>query len=288
MTWEVKELSSNVHRLTFSDVSHGWEQYVLLTTDRHWDNAKSKQKLQLKHLERAKEIDAPIIDGGDLFCAMQGKFDRRKSQDALRVEHRGDNYFDQLLDTAESFFTPYADQFAVLGTGNHETSILSHHQLNLTHNLARRLRRASKRDDRAFAGGYGGYVMFDFRIHKTVKQAINLKYFHGSGGGGAVTKGVIQAQRRAANYPSADIVFTGHVHEAWVTTHTREILSRTGKIKNHTQYHICGPTYKEEYGAGKGGWHVEKGRQPKPVGCAWLRFFYHNERVHVSAHLETI
>ncbi len=30
------------------------------------------------------------------------------------------------------------------------------------------------------------------------------------------------------------------------------------------------PAYKEEYNDGKGGWHVERGAPPKPLGGRWL------------------
>ena len=33
------------------------------------------------------------------------------------------------------------------------------------------------------------------------------------------------------------------------------------------------PTYKEEYIDGYGGWHVERGAAPKPIGAVWLRLF---------------
>ena len=49
-----------------------WEQWVLLTSDRHWDNPKSDHALQIKHLIQAVERNAIIIDAGDLYCAMQG------------------------------------------------------------------------------------------------------------------------------------------------------------------------------------------------------------------------
>lgn len=34
------------------------------------------------------------------------------------------------------------------------------------------------------------------------------------------------------------------------------------------------PGYKDEYADGSGGFHIEQGRDPRPVGAAWVRFFY--------------
>ena len=93
---------------------------ILLTADRHWDNPKSDHKMQIKHLEWAKDRDALIIDVGDLFCAMQGKGDRRASKGDIRPEHDTPNYLGALSKTAAEFFSPYAKNFAALFSGNHE------------------------------------------------------------------------------------------------------------------------------------------------------------------------
>ena len=61
-----------------------WEQWVLLTSDRHWDNPKSDRLLQTEHLKLAKERNAIIIDNGDLLCVMQGKYDPRGSKSGIR------------------------------------------------------------------------------------------------------------------------------------------------------------------------------------------------------------
>jgi hypothetical protein len=46
------------------------------------------------------------------------------------------------------------------------------------------------------------------------------------------------------------------------------------KVRHDTQTHIKMATYKEEYGDGYGGWHVETGKPPKPLGGWWLRFYW--------------
>ena len=93
--WRVEQLRSNVHRIIFDNVSNGWKQYILLTADRHHDSPKTDQKLEKMHLDQALERNAPIIDVGDLFDAMQGREDRRRSKRESRPEHAKDeNYFD--------------------------------------------------------------------------------------------------------------------------------------------------------------------------------------------------
>jgi hypothetical protein len=103
-----------------------------------------------------------------------------------------------------------------------------------------------------------------------------LWYFHGSGGGGPVTRGVIQTNRQAVYVADADFVFTGHTHDSWLMPIERIRLSQNDTIEQFRQTHIKGAGYKEEFRDGYGGWHVERGGPPKPVGAWWMRFHYPN------------
>jgi hypothetical protein len=248
-----------VHVIRFKGIMAGWEQRILLT-----------HRMELKHLEKAREYNAPIVDVGDFFCLMQGKYDPRKSYTDLRPELVDGPYLDRVIDTAEEFYSPFADLFAVIGQGNHEASVLKHNETDMTRRIASRLQRASAVPDRAFAGGYAGWVLLRFHVNKTKGYTIRLKYHHGHGGGGPVTKGVIQTNRRAVFLPDADIIVTGHIHEAWSVPITRERISTAGLTRKDYQWHVSVPTYKNDYGNGSGGFHIERGRPPKPMGCAWL------------------
>ena len=75
----------------------GWSQTFLLSADRHHDNTYCDHALEKRHLEEAKERGAGIIDIGDLFCAMQGKWDKRASMSQFRPELRVTNYIDTLV-----------------------------------------------------------------------------------------------------------------------------------------------------------------------------------------------
>ena len=284
--WCVECISQNVHRIVFDNVKNGWEQYVLLTADRHHDSPKTNQKLELMHLDMALQRNAPIIDVGDLFDAMQGREDRRRSKKESMPEHAGeDNYFDVLVDDAERFYAPYARLFAMLGIGNHEAAVRKHAGTDLTYRLARRLREHGGKDW-PYRGGYGGYVKLFFIVQKTVKHCLNLKYFHGSGGGGPVTRGVIQTNRRAVVFPDADIIVSGHIHEAWALAVTREKCGPMGTLKRANQIHVSVPSYKDDYDTGAEGWAVESGMPPKPLGCVWLRLYFHKSKIHVHPDLD--
>ena len=52
----------------------------------------------------------------------------------------------------------------------------------------------------------------------------------------------------------------------------------TGKVELAEILQIRTPTYKEEYGEGKMGWHVERGAPPKPLGAYVLELTYQQKK----------
>ena len=278
MAWRLNKLQRNVIEINCELTKNkDWEQWVLLRSDVHHDNPKCDQTLERKHLDEALAVNAPVIDNGDLFCAMQGRWDKRADKSALRPEHQGSNYFDLLVDTAYEYYKPYKDIFAVMGRGNHETAITKAHETDLTDRLAGRLRAHSGITE---ASGYGGWVIFRFRVgegSRSAKDSITLYHFHGTGGGGPVTRGTIQTNRIAVMTPDPEIVLTGHTHDEWSLTIPRQRLSTHGNVYHDEQLHIRCPGYKDAWGDGNHGWEVERMLGPKSLGSHWLRFYWDNK-----------
>lgn len=250
------------------DTSKNGEQWFLLSSDRHWDNPKSNHKLQIKHLEEAKTRNAKIIDFGDLFCAMQGRWDPRSSKKDLRPEHQTDSYLDSLVNTAAEFFMPYADLFMTIGQGNHESSILKRHETDLTQRLVGLLNSQGANVQRM---GFSYWVIFRVKTHGNSYITKRLYCHHGYGGDAPVTKGTIQTNRMAVYLPDADYVATGHTHNTWIFPLERFRINNQGRTFFDQQIHIKTPSYKEEFEDGFGGWHIERGAPPKPIGAVWMR-----------------
>lgn len=242
----------------------------MLRSDAHHDNIYCNRELEREHLEKAKKRGALIVDAGDLFCAMQGKWDPRSSYDALREEDKSENYLDLIVDHAAEDYAPYAENFLSIGHGNHETNIRNRHGTDLSSNLVRELNRSG---GNVFMGYYGGWVRFQFKVHKTKSFIRNLKYYHGKSTQAPVTKGVIQTARQAVYLPDADIVLNGHNHESYIVPIKRERLTHKGNVDHDVCYFARTPGYKDEYADGAKGFAVEKGTGPKPIGCAWVRFY---------------
>jgi len=269
--WSIIERARTIHEVEIRLEHVGDEQWVLCQSDVHWDNPHCDLELFTQHLHEARAKDAPILDNGDFFCAMQGKFDKRANKNDLRPEHQRADYLDALIDTATDALTPYADLLTVRGQGNHETSIRKRHETDLTVRLVERLRAAGSQTVKL--GGYSGFVVFSVTYAGTARKPFKLFYHHGYGGGGAVTRGVIQSNRQAAFLADADFVWSGHTHDSWEVPIARVRLNQNCTAIEHTrQTHFKTSGYKQEYADGYSGWHIERGGPPKPLGAKWIVF----------------
>lgn len=234
----------------------------LLTADHHWDNPKCDRNKLKKHHDEAVARNAGIFCFGDLFCIMQGKGDPRGTKSDVRPEHNNGKYFDSIVRTAQEWYAPYADNYIMMSDGNHETSVAKRHETHLLERLCDRIGVQHMT--------YSGYIIliFEHTAGGAIRKYV-INYHHGYGGGGPVTKNTIQANRRAVYTPDADLIVGGHVHERWQMEFIQERIKGTGETYLKSQWHLQLPTYKEEYMAHKG-FHIEKGRPPKPTGATWL------------------
>lgn len=247
----------------------------LLTSDHHWDNPKCDRKLLKNHLDEAVKRKAGIIMNGDTFCLMQGKGDPRRNKADIRPEHNNAKYLDSIVKTAVEWYAPYRKNIIVAGYGNHETTIIKHQETDVLQRWAD-LMNLTYNDSNITVGGYAGFVMFRAITGKNANGRLiqsagkRLYYFHGAGGGGVVTKGVIGTNRLASSV-DADIYTTGHIHENWVHNDiviTPNVYAK--RIEAREVTHISTSTYKREWNA-SGGFHTERGAPMKPIGSAWIK-----------------
>ena len=264
MAYAVEHTSPDVLTIRHTGMTVGWEQRYLLISDVHFDSPHCDRRLLSKHLEQAKDSGAGILCIGDWFDAMQGKNDKRGSKGDLKPEDKENAYFNALLNNSSTYLQDYADQLVMVSDGNHDTSIVKHNEIDILELMCDRLN--------VFHGGYSGFIRFMFEGNKSNRSSVWAYFEHGSGGGGPVTKGTIQTNRRAAK-AWADIYVSGHIHESWVLENVVAKPVDSGRVLLATQTHVQLPTYKQEYTM-RGGFHVEKGRPPKPLGGYWLIFYY--------------
>jgi UDP-2,3-diacylglucosamine pyrophosphatase LpxH len=279
---ELHKIARNVHSLSLSKE----ENRIALLSDIHWDNPKCDRDKLKRHLDYCLENQIPIFINGDFFCLMQGKGDRRGNKSDILPEHNNAKYLDSVVETAVEWWSPYASILTVIGYGNHETAIIKYQETDLLQRFVDLMNYKNKSN--IFTGGYGGWLVIRYAIRGTTTMTKNLKYFHGSGGGGIVTKGAINLTRALETYENMDVFVMGHIHENSSRNDVRDSLyynqgKRLYEIQ-HKQIHLAiTGSYKEEYGDGSHGWHVERAAPVKPVGGRILTL---NGNRHVKDGLE--
>jgi hypothetical protein len=262
----VTKITSNTHTINL-----GTGNQLAILSDLHWDNPKADWGMLKSHLDYCLNNKIPVFLNGDTFCLMQGKGDRRASKSDIRPEHNNAKYLDSIVETAVEWFSPYASILTVIGYGNHETAIIKYQETDILQRFVDLMNHVNGTN--ICTGGYGGWVNIvnQYAEKSSTKFSTRLKYFHGSGGGGIVTKGAINLTRALEIYEGMDAFTMGHIHENWARTDVRDTFEyNAGKhsyeLKQKEIHHMITGTYKEEYGDGSKGWHVERNAPPKPVG----------------------
>lgn len=263
--FEVTRKSRNIHIIDCFDRS----QKFLLVSDIHWDNPHCVRKLIKNHLDEAVKENAIIVINGDLFCCMQGKGDPRRCKSDIRPEHNTKKYIDAIINTAAEWFTPYAKNIALIGYGNHETGVIRNVETDIIERFVEKLNTVA--GSNVNAGGYGGTMHVNLMEKNGNAYSFVTHYYHGSGGGGPVTRGVIADQRMLAMSENYDLIWQGHVHELYHHINPVHRYDRISKnISMRYVHQLRTATYKEEWDGGYDGFHVERGRPPKPLGGYWM------------------
>ena len=115
--------------------------------------------------------------------------------------------------------------------------------------------------------GYAGWLLFTLAMSGGSRVTSSLYYHHGYGGGGAVTRGLIDFSRWLVDV-DADILAAGHVHQRMCVEASRQRLSPGGIPRITPIFLIRSASYKQE--CLTDGWSVEKGMSSRPLGGYWV------------------
>ena len=249
----------DIHEVKFTYSGEKWEQWILLTSDIHFDSRVCDRSLLAKHFGQAIERDAPIFVFGDFFDVMGTKKDPRSHMSDIRPEYMTKKgYLNLVTNDAIDFCRKYP--IAFIGEGNHEQNITKRHEIDIIEDLCKGIG--------AEQGGYAGYLRFSF--YSTTghgKRKNDVYYNHGSGGNSPVTKGVIQTNRRGVAF-DADMFVSGHNHNRWNVELMRQRVDKDGNIRSSAQNHINLGTYK-----GQDDWEKQMGFPSPNKGGVWLRYY---------------
>jgi predicted phosphodiesterase len=270
-----------VTRIDLDGYNIDWKKHILFLSDIHLDSPFCDQKLLHKHCNEAVEKDAAILIAGDLFDAMQGHNDPRRSYKELKESLKGIDYFDRALDEAVEFFRPYKDNLAMLGYGNHEYSVVHFNGTDLAQRFTGVMRGLGSK---MVTGGYGGYIRIGVyrESQSTPYSSLRIYYNHGGGGEAPVTKGMIQTNRQAAYVRGCDVVWNGHNHQEYISHQSTIELNNKDKVVQGLVTFIRTPGYKNEYADathGFNGFAASKMMAPTPRGCAWGELSYNDKQI---------
>ena len=288
-SWSCSQLSRNVHRITFDLRRRSDEAFILLRSDAHHDSLHANHALELAHCKEAKNRNAAIISNGDDLDLMQGRDDRRSSKSDIRPSDLGGNYFDKVIADYAKFLKPYAHQFALFGTGNHESAVLRKFEWSPTTRLVERLRALTGAT--IYEAGYTSWIIVQGRRaceggrkRRPTSSSIKIWRTHGSSTGGGNNQGTVAASKMWQTAVDCDLAIQGHTHREWIMTQNRMRITDRGKVYQDTQFAVNLPSYKDEFIDGYSGvessnWAVEKGMPPKPTGAMWMRIFWDRDKL---------
>ena len=251
-------------------------QSIMLASDIHYDSIACDLQKFKEHLQLADELKAPVLIAGDLFDAMQGQDDPRRSPEELKAEYKVSHYFDALVLDASKFIQQFKNvPVWLFGLGNHETSVMKKISTNLCERLAYDLR---LHGHKAEAAGYWGYLRIGFNYKNGSDCPTKMIYWHhGNSSNAIVTKGVIDTNRQGVYLHDADVVVNGHNHHAYtMPVQVERVNQRTLEPYTQTVWYIRTPGYKMSSGDSKQvfGFGAEKHRAPTPRGCVFLEMNY--------------
>lgn len=260
---KIIEHEANSHSIKFDNK----KELLLFISDIHFDSKDCHRELLKSHFEQVKKKGGYIFIFGDWFDGMGCHRDPRSKGQDIRPEYLSQErgYLDLIIEDSVNFLRPYKDHLVFMGYGNHETSIIKHRDTDILNTLCFLLRQEGSK---VVKGGYSGYINLNIPVTKTSNVSKLLAYHHGYGGNAPRSKGVLRSQMDAMVWSDADIFVSGHDHNK---IHDFNICYKrdatTGHIKHVKKHWIKTGNYKRnEKNPGIGGWAVEKGFMPKPIG----------------------
>lgn len=276
--WSVEPMPENAGATVYVDVPKCDAVFpIMLSGDRHHDDPTNDARLETEHLEYIRDRGGCVVDLGDLFNLTGGKHDKRATKESLRAEDSADDYIDRVINNVVRFYKPFAPQFAVIGTGNHESAILKHLETNPSARFVRKLNEAGSPAVRC---GYRFWVRLQFTVNKTRRFSLDMYCVHGSGGMARKTKGTLKIETRQ-NDQRADIYVSGHLHTPWAIPQVQREITIQGRERQRRVWHIQVPSYKRD-GGKYNGWAVEKEFPALPVGCVILNCSFRDAGINVN------
>lgn len=248
------------HKYTYKIADATETVKLAFLSDIHIDSNYCNTKKLKDVLDRCAEENIDVFIFGDLFDAMQGKNDPRNAKQLLKKDYLRDDYINAIVEDAAEFLKPYQQNIRLIGYGNHETSLIKHHEVDIIKLLQEKMERSFD------LGGYEGFIQFSIG-NDNFRYRFVVFYTHGNSGQAPITMGILQHKRYQIWLDSVDMIISGHNHNHWVYTQPVCYLDQKGTIRVRNTWHLkLGTFLNRKWGMG---FEAEKGIPPSIEG-GWM------------------
>jgi len=217
-----------------------------------------------RDLEKCKDNNAKVIINGDTMDLILMQDLKRASASRIKPN---EGQVNQFIEEAVDVLLPYVAQLCIIGQGNHESSLIKHHGIDVLAWLIEILNR-EKKNGKIQQGHYQNFVRINFLDTKN-NYKLGARYTiymsHGSGQNASVTKGMIDFNRIAvAN--EADLYLIGHKHNHLVTTMPSATVSDDDKLEVRNRIAVQTPSYTYQINSAKDNAWIDSfyGKQAAP------------------------
>lgn len=247
--------------------------FMLLCSDLHLGSPNSDHDYIARQFKEAQDFDADILINGDIFDAINIK-DKRYDADTLHPKLRGKkDLLKAIVDLGVDVLKPFAKNIKWIGYGNHCEAWTKHCGSDPIRCLLDVL---SRENCQAQHAGFRGFVITGFGVEGYSKQPLHrLKYYHGTGGDSAITKGTTQFYRVARSW-HADAITFGHAHNIACVRESVGEVTDGGKYIEREQLLIQTGSYFRNYSqlddktVLNHSYASSRGHSPKPIGGQFL------------------
>lgn len=225
------------------DYSERKDFHLAFFSDLHIDAEDCRREELTRDLAEAANMGARIVINGDW-----GDFilpsDRKRYTHGTSICH-SDRPIDEAVEMAFNLLAPYANIIDLIGSGNHEESVVKFHHTDPTTALITKLN--TVRDSSLAPIVHGGYASFMlYRFHHGDSGSVKtLKIYrhHGLGGGGR-SKGILKLEDMMASV-DADVYTMGHNHQGVADPDQRVLaVDQNGKVIEKQKIAFYTPGYK--------------------------------------------
>ena len=235
---------------------------IVWISDLHFDSKYSVWDKVKKYL-----IDNPktyIVIGGDSIDVMQFVNDKRGSKSDVLPKYNETDYANRVINTVKKeIVEPFKDRIISWNRGNHDNSIIKHHNIDLLSLIC---------GVDVPISDYTGYILITGGKEPNRRTQL-IHFSHSPYSGGTRSKGSLGIDISKAEAPSADIWITEHIHNGFIHPVLHEEVCTNNKTINMVnKWYVQNIAAKQESQGPRNGFHYETNKGNRVSGIVKMKF----------------